>query len=450
MAVANHYFYDDNLGIAILEPYGEETAVSTKPEVEESEVGEIERVVLDNGLTLLIKENHTIPIVSVGSYTLGGTRVESIAGLGNFTASMLPRGTEKRSGAQISDAFDSMGAMYSCNANHTRIQSSLTLLSQDFENGFAIFADVLLNPKFDSVEIEKQRELIKAGILARKDDWATEAIDRMVGAYFGDHPYGNAPVGTAESVDTITRDDLVSHHAAFMSPDNTVVSIFGDISRDDVVAVAQKAFGKWSPASVAMPDPVGFTARTEPETITSYHTRAQAVIAMGFPGMPYRSEDRYAMDVLDGIISGIYYPGGWLHADLRGKGLVYVVHAYNWTGLDEGYFGIYAATMDEALDEAVGIIDGYVEQIKTEYVTDEELELAKQLCVVMDETQNQTNASQAGDAAIAELYGLGYDFTDDYAARIAGVSKEDVMRVAQKYLSNPVTILRRPEPADES
>jgi len=450
MDVASRYFYDDNLGIAILEPYTEDDTTEAETTIDNVEVGDIERVVLDNGLTVLVKENHTNPIVSVGSYTVGGARVEEIVGLGNFTASMLPRGTGKRSGVKISEAFDSMGAVYGCNANHTRIQSSLTLLSQDFAEGFDIFADILLNPRFDEAEIEKQRELIKAGILARKDDWATEALDRMVAAHFGEHPYASTPVGTEESVDSITRDDLVAHHAAFMSPDNTVITIFGDIATDEALAVAHKAFDRWQPADVVTPARVDYAARTEPETVTSYHSRAQAVIAMGFPGMPYQSEDRYAMDVLDAVISGIYYPGGWLHADLRGKGLVYVVHAYNWTGFDEGYFGIYAATMDEALDEAVGIIDGYVEQIKADYVTDEELQLAKQLCMVMDQTQSQTNASQANDAAIAELYGLGYDFTDDYAQRISEVTKEDVMRVARKYLNNPVTILRRPEPAESS
>ncbi|MCD4691231.1 insulinase family protein, partial [bacterium] len=353
-------------------------------------------------------------------------------------------------GDQISEAFDSMGAVYGCNANHTRIQSSLTLLSQDFEEGFGIFADILMNPKLDPGQIEKQRGLIKAGILARKDDWATEAIDRMVNAYFGDHPYASPPVGTEESVDLITRDDLLSHYAAYISPDNTVITVFGNVVAEDALATVEKAFDKWKPSNVALPSRVRFAARTEPETVTTYHTRAQAVIAMGFPGMPYQSGDRYAMDVLDGIISGIYYPGGWLHADLRGKGLVYVVHAYNWTGLDEGYFGIYAATVDEAIEEAVGIIDGYIEQIKADYVTDEELGLAKQLCITMDQTQSQTNASQANDAAIAELYGLGYDFTDDYTERIAEVTKEDVMRVARKYLNNPVTILRRPEPEPET
>jgi len=234
-----------------------------------------------------------------------------------------------------------------------------------------------------------------------------------------------------------------------MAPDNSVITIFGDVDTAVTLAMVEDAFRRWEPTYFEMPERTAVEARLEPETITSHHSRAQAVIAMAFPGMPYESEDRYAMDVLDGILSGIYYPGGWLHSDLRGKGLVYVVHAYNWNGFDEGYFGIYAATFDEALEEAVGIIDFYIEQMKAELVTDEELELSKQRCITMDGTTNQTNASQSHNAAIAELYGLGCNFTDDYAAKISEVTKEDVLRVAREYLNNPVTIIRRPEPEPE-
>ena len=166
--------------------------------------------------------------------------------------------------------------------------------------------------------------------------------------------------------------------------------------------------------------------------------------------MPYSADDRYAMAVLDAVTSGIGYPGGWLHTDLRGNQLVYVVHAYNWTGLDVGYFGIYAATYDEALDQAMEIINGHMERITQELVSDEEIDEAKRLCVIMNETQKQTNAALSHDAAIPELYGLGYGYEDDYSARIKEVTKEDVLRVAQKYLKNPVTIIRRPNPDEHA
>jgi predicted Zn-dependent peptidase len=110
---------------------------------------------------------------------------------------------------------------------------------------------------------------------------------------------------------------------------------------------------------------------------------------------------------------------------------------------------VYAATYDEALEQVLNIIDGHVARIATTPVTDEELEHAKQLCIVMNETQRQTNSSQARDAAISELYGLGPRHNEDYREKIAAVTKEDILAVAQKYLRNPVTVLRRPTPQEE-
>lgn len=449
--VVNRYFYDDNISIAVLEPPRDEESEEARSMADAPEVGQIQRHVLDNGLTLLIKENHTNPVVSVGSFTLAGARMdpEGSGGLANFVANMMPRGTKKMSGGKISEAFDSMGASYNCSANHTRIQSAMTLLAEDLKDGLGIFADVLMNPKFDAEEMEKERELIQAGLAARGDDWNTDAMDRMLVELFDTHPYGKCPAGTPETVSAFERDDLVAHHAAYVSPANTVLTVFGDVDEDEAITMVERAFGSWKSGPDVAPRSISEPARTSPETVTSHHDRAQTIIFRGYHGMPYSSEDGYAMDVLDAVTSGIYYPGGWLHTDLRGNQLVYVVHAYNFTGLDAGYFGIYAATYDEALDQAMEIIDGHMERIVAEPVSDEELEKAKQLCVIMRQTSRQTNASQASDAGIAELYGLGYDYTDNYATKIKAVTTEQVQAVAQKYLKNPLTILRRPVPSEE-
>lgn len=444
------YFYDENISVAVLEPTREGTPEAVRA-ADTAEAAKVQRRVLPNGLTVLIKENHTSPVVSIGSYSLAGARIEdpSKAGAANFVARMLPHGTKKMSGEQINRELDSMGASFNCGANHTRIESDMTVLREDFGKGLAILADMLQNPKFDPAEMEKERPLIQAQLLARGDDWNTDAMDRMLAELFKTHPYGRCPVGSSESVAALTGGDLAAYHAAHVTPGNTVLTVFGDVDPAATFAQIEKAFKDWKPSTRAMPAPLSEPERTEPVRLTSNHDRAQTVIFMGYQGMPYASEDRYAMDVLDGIISGINYPGGWLHTDLRGNSLVYVVHAYNWTGIDEGYFGLYAATYDEALEQALNIIDGHMARIATDLVTDEELDHAKQLCTIMNETQRQTNSSQARDAAISELYGLGYGYNENYGAKIAAVTKEDVLRVAQKYLKNPVMILRRPNPPEE-
>ena len=449
--VVGKYFYDDNIGIAILEPISEGETRAARVEAK-PEAGPVEKHVLDNGLTVLVKQNRTNPIVTLGSYSLAGVRFEDPAsnGVANFVATMMPRGTKKRSAEKIAQAIDTMGATYSCTANHTRIQSQMTVLREDLKEGLQLFADILMNPRFDEGEMEKQRALIEASILARADDWNADAMDRMLDALYSEHPYGNPPTGTLETLSGIGRDDLVRHHDSFITPASTVVTVFGDVTSEEAVGLAEKAFGKWKGPDRAAPRSYDEPHLSAPEVTTSYHERAQTVIFMGYRGMPYAAEDRYPMAVLDAVTSGIYYPGGWLHTDLRGNQLVYVVHAYNWTGLDEGYFGLYAATYDEALDQAMEIITGHMERIAREPVSDEELTEAKQLCVIMNETQKQTNSALAHDAAIPELYGLGYDYESDYSAKIKAVTKEDVLRVAKKYLTNPVTIIRRPNPDDHA
>jgi zinc protease len=447
--VVNKYFYDDNLGIVVLEPRTEEAEEIAEEEDVSPEVGEIERHVLDNGLTVLIKENHTNPVVYLGSYSQAGARFEEQNGLANFVANMMPRGTRKRSGDRIALEIDAMGAEYGCGANHTRIQSGMTVLAEDLGRGLDLFADILTNPKFDAKEMEKERPLIEAAIMARADDWTFDAMDRMLRELFPAHPYGRPPVGTPESIAEITPGDLARYHSELVTPDNTVVTLFGDVGSGEALAMIQKAFGRWKASAAPRSGIAVEPERVAGETFTSYHDRAQTVIFTGYLGMPYASEDRHAMDVLDAITSGIGYPGGWLHTDLRGNGLVYVVHAYNFTGYDAGYFGIYAATVDEALDQALATIEGYMAQICETPVTDEELERAKQLCIIMDKTTQQTNAAQSQNAAIPELYRLGYDYNDDYAEAIAAVTKDDVLRVAQKYLSDAVTVIRRPHPAEE-
>ncbi|MBD3368289.1 MAG: hypothetical protein GF405_09010 [Candidatus Eisenbacteria bacterium] len=453
--VARKYFSDDNLGIAILAPPSDdapETAQVTEAGTDEEPVlAPVEKHVLDNGLTVLVRENHTNPIVSIGSFSLAGARFEDPGkpGLANYVADMMPRGTRRRSGERISETIDGMGANYSCAANHTRIESNLTVLSEDLEDGFELFADVLMNPGFDEESIEKARRELRGAVTARADNWTYDAMDIMLDELFPSHPYGRPPIGTQEGIDSVTRDDLVSHHASLVTPNNTVITVFGDVTVEQALELVEDELSDWEPGHPASAEIALEPRRAEPALLESHHDRAQTVIFRGYHGMPYSSEDRYAMDVLDAVTSGIYYPGGWLHTDLRGNSLVYVVHAYNFTGFDTGYFGLYAATYDEALDQAMGIIDGHMERIATEPVPEDELELAKQLCIIMDKTNTQTNAAQAHDAAVPELYGLGYDHESDYAERIRAVTADDVLRVAKKYLSDPVTVIRRPRPTEE-
>jgi zinc protease len=155
-------------------------------------------------------------------------------------------------------------------------------------------------------------------------------------------------------------------------------------------------------------------------------------------------DDRYALLVLDGVMSGIGWPGGWLHESLRGQGLVYVVHAYNFLGLRQpGYFGAYALTRPDKVDEVISLFDKHIERAKAGLVPEDEFERAKKMAVTVELLGRQTNRSLAMNAALDELYGRGYDFSDSFPERVQAVTREDVLRVARRYLTHRVLAVVR-------
>jgi zinc protease len=133
-------------------------------------------------------------------------------------------------------------------------------------------------------------------------------------------------------------------------------------------------------------------------------------------------------------MSGADLPGGRLHARLRDNQLVYVVHAYDSPGLDDGMFVIYAATQKSNLETVQSIIDEEVLKVKDADISDEELARAKSMCIAAHAIDTQTNSALSREAASDELYGLGYKNNESYAARINAITLADVRAMAQKYL----------------
>jgi zinc protease len=160
------------------------------------------------------------------------------------------------------------------------------------------------------------------------------------------------------------------------------------------------------------------------------------MVMLGFPGPSiFEERDYAAMIVLDAITSGYSYPGGWLHTELRGEGLVYGVHAFQLTGPAPGFFTVMAQTTPEKLSEVIARIQINMERARAGQITPEEFETSKQMVTALHAQENTTIAEQARQAALDELYGLGYAYDQKYDERIQAVTLEDVARVAKDYLS---------------
>lgn len=446
--VLHHYFTPNNLTIVKIVPKG--CILSEKRLIEKPSSHEIEKITLENGMTLLTKVDDSTPLITILAVWRGGVLhdTQEKNGISNFMVKMLLKGTEVLSADDISKTIDNMGIETSAGGGNNNFHMRFNLVSSDFDQALTLFADIIKNPTFPPEEIERMRDRLLAEIARQEGNWRFEAASFFKQTFFTRHPYRWVPGGREESLKNITRQDLIDFYRKLCRPDNMVLAILGDIERLKIEEKVAKFFSDYratTPLSLS-------TNEQEPELLenrraTKYTDRNIAVIYMGYPGMNVENlEDRYPMEMLDAILSGIGYPGGsWLHQRLRGNELVYVVHAINWMGLDPGYFGIYAATTPEKVDQTLELILEEIERIKVEDIPDDEFERAKGICIAMEKLNHQSNYHQALRSALDELYGLGYDFYKEHERRIEAVTEEDVKRVANKYLKNYVLITTTPK-----
>lgn len=446
-AAACKYFTDNALCVAIVRPKTPPTqSAATTTDLTE---GKPIRVVLPNGLRLILKRSTAAPIVALQSYWLAGVRFENEKnnGISRFTAEMLIKGTKTRTAQQIAETFDAMGGDLNASSGYNAMYLTATVLKENFQTALDLMADMLQNPTFPPQEVEKMRHNLLAAIRSRDDNWMRETDYFFRSHFFKKSPYRFDPLGNAESVQTLTPKDLQAWHAAWCVPNNMVLAVVGDVDPNSAQVQIARAFAAFAPKpDLTLPQPIADPPLAKDESFTKQTQKEQATIYIGFSGMRFSDvDDRYAMDVLDAVISGADFPTGWLHNELRGRGLVYLVHAMNWPGLEPGFFGAYAACQPDKTDEVIKIMLQKFEETKADKITPEELERAKRMCITDHELDLQRPSAQAAQMALDELYGLGYDFGQKYAERITAVTLADVRRVAQKYFTHHVIAMTRPK-----
>jgi zinc protease len=289
--------------------------------------------------------------------------------------------------------------------------------------------------------------LLLATLERQNDDWRIEIERLWRQLFFTVSPYRFSPEGTAETLQHLRRQDLVAFYQRYVVPGNMVLAIVGDIDLAQTVTTVEKVFHTFPSRPVVFPEVPAEPSPTHVRRQVKQTQKQVAAIYLGFPGATLTNlADRYPLHILDGFVSGLELPVGWLHAELRGQQLVYVVHAFNWMGLESGYFGIYAATQPDKVNTVVNIILQNMEKAKAGQISDEELDNTKQMALVTARLHRQANDQMASDMALNELYGLGYDFSDHEAEQIAKVTKADVQRVAQIYLHHPTIVITTPSP----
>jgi zinc protease len=437
------YVTDRNLSVVSLNPEG--SLAKAQASAAGITAGAIQKFELSNGLRLIVREDHRLPLVSFNATFKSGLLSESVAnnGINRLLSKVLLKGTTTRTAGQLADGIEELGGSIGTDAGNNSLSVAVHVMQPDFRTGLELLADVLLNATMPEKAVAREKEAQLAAIKAEEEEMTVVARNLLRANLFGGHPYGLRHAGSPESVARISPADLLAFRDRHIVARNGVLAVFGDVRAEEVRALAEEMLGglrPGEPALTAVPEPPALLAAREVEAIKD---KEQAVLMVGFPGVNLFSPDSAALEIIDEACSDL---GSRLFLRIREEmGLAYFVGSSHMSGLARGTFVFYLGTAPEKIADVKAALLDEIAKLARDGLTPEELARAKEKSIGQQEIRNQSNHAFAFQAALNELYGLGHSYHLEQRRQTEVLTVDEVRAVAEKYFLQPaITAIVRP------
>lgn len=401
------------------------------------------RRTLDNGLRLLVAENHNAPLVSVRTLVRSGADYDTpeLAGLASLSAELLDEGAGTRDAVRLAEDLGLLGASLGSGADWDASYISIDSLSRTFAEAFAIFADINRRPLLPQASLERVQSERLMELLQQRDEPAAIAGKRFSNLIYGNGTYGNTVTGNPESVARITIDDVREFYATHYVPNHSTIVIAGDVDAGTALDTASRFFSDW-PAAELPPRP-----QITPKTFESSRiylidrpTAVQSEIRIGHIGIARSTADYFALSVMNALLGGVF--NSRINLNLREKhGYTYGARSMFAFRRQAGPFVVSAPVRNEVTRESVTEVLSELRRIRTGDVETIELEDTKNYLMGSFPSTVQTSGDIAGRLLDMELYDLPMDYFDRYRENIGAVSKSDVEHVAEKHIDPESVII---------
>jgi zinc protease len=424
-------------------PIGPPAAAVTMPQVTER--------VLPNGLTVLVSEYHTLPIMRFHLLLPGGGAYDPVGkeGVAELTAALLDQGTTRRSAEDLAREVEFLGGDLGADAGTDFSTVAGEFLSKDLDAGLDLFSDVVLHPAFKPEELRRSQGLMLAGIVAARDNPSSVAEVCYARYLYGTHPYGHLSQGGEASVKRLTRGDVQAFYEHHYVPDHAVLVIIGDASASELLAKAERAFGGWKKGGTTLAPPAA------PTRVTGRHIllvdkpdATQTHIRIGNTAIARTDPTYVPANVAANILGGGF--GARLIEELRVKrSLTYGA----WSGFAArkapGDFRVGTFTKVDTTGEALQVALDVLDKFAAEGATAEELKRAQSLLTGQFPKQLETPGAVAGK--LAELAGFGLPRSDleAYPSRVTKTSLADVKQLAGRWVPTRDAVIVIVGPADK-
>ncbi|HYS03768.1 MAG TPA: pitrilysin family protein [Candidatus Dormibacteraeota bacterium] len=394
------------------------------------------RMVLKNGLTVLVLERHSIPLVQLRLMVKSGSAADPAGkeGTAALTARLLKRGTKSRPAGQFFEEVEFVGGSIDTAAGIDASFVHGEFATRDLEIGFNLIADLVQNPVFRQEEFEKDKRLALADIVGRLDDPGVVARLAFASWLYGAHPYGRPVDGTERSVQAITRDDVAGFYETRYAPNNAVLAIVGDIDAAQAVLRAERYFSAWKRR--ALPEtkiPEVTAVRGRRVLLVDKPDATQSQVRFGNTGIRRADPDYFPMLVGNTVLGGGFT--SWLVNEVRVKrGLTYSIGSRLDALRAGGSFCVSTASKNASVIEAINLSLDQMRRLRGGELPDQDLDKARSYLAGSYPLGIESPDNLAAEILNVELFGLEPDFINGYQKRVRAVTSDAVKRVAARRL----------------
>lgn len=395
-----------------------------------------QKFTLNNGLPVYVYEKRDVPIIQLNLVIKAGSVDEPAdkLGLAGLTANMMDEGAAGKTALELSDEIEFLGTSISVSGGLHTSGVSMRSTTSKFDASLKLFADVLLRPDFPESELARLKKQYLTSLFQAYDRPQAIAASATSQLVFGkEHPYGRTSVGTEQSLNALTVADLKNFYSTYYKANNAFLVVVGDVDAKTVVAKIEEAIGSWQMGDVK-PASVAKVKQVSDRTIylIDKPEAAQSVIRICRVGTDRMSEDYFPILVMNTILGGSFTSR--LNQNLREKN-GYAYGAGSGFGF-RPYPGPFTASSDVQTDATDKALKEFMKELDgiSKPVSDEELAKAKNYIALGYPDNFSSVGSIAGQIVEMVLYNLPENYFNDYISKVMAVKKDDVRRVAKKYI----------------
>jgi zinc protease len=413
-----------------------------------------DKITFQNGFTLITEERKEPPLVYLYLTVKAGSIYEGEylgTGISHFIEHMVFKGREREEMGAFAKKIASMGGEVNAYTSFDRTVYHILVPSSEWKEATELLFEAIFNPSFDEGDIEKEREVILREMALREDDPNRFLSMHFWRNLFTIHPYHFPIIGERPLFLKLKRDDLVNYHKKMYVPNNIILTVCGDIDEEEIKNYVTAKMKNMTPSPLSpiiLPEE---PAQLSGKELTLEKDVNMAYLNIGFHIPPFGDENMYALDMLS-IILG-QGKSSCLYKKLKEEeSLVYSISSYSFTPLYEGIFIISAVMEYQNIEKVKEGIFKEIQKIKARSIQQEELDRAKNVLKMQELVNQETLEGRASELTLNYLYTQDLEFTSKYLERINKIRKEDIVKVARKYLTesnSTVVLLRAPKKTEQ-